>query len=152
DPFTALGILVGLVMAFRSGEGSLIAVGVGVVLYLAYVAKVGGDFMLGRFLSLPFLAAVLVLVRRPLDWSPFAGGFRIAFLFLIGLVMPLSPLRSGIDHGQGLGYTVHGVGDSRVCYYPSAGLLPVLFRHGGQIDHFWHERGVRVRQSGVPVT
>jgi arabinofuranosyltransferase len=45
----------------------LMALYVGVIAYVLYVVKIGGDFMSGRFLTAPFLASVVVLASTALS-------------------------------------------------------------------------------------
>ena len=62
DPLTlvAVGVAIALGAATAGLARGLVA---GLVLYLVYVVSVGGDFMAGRFLTGPFLLAVLLLTR-----------------------------------------------------------------------------------------
>ena len=39
------------------------AIAAGIVLYLAYVVSIGGDFMTGRFLTATLLAAAVIIAR-----------------------------------------------------------------------------------------
>jgi len=53
--------------AWRRRDPREAAMGAGSLLYLAYVVSIGGDFMSGRFLTLPLLASVMTLAR--IDWE-----------------------------------------------------------------------------------
>jgi len=55
----------------------------GVVLYLLYVVKIGGDFMSGRFLTVPFLLSVIVLSLSSLPRKSLA--LMTAILLLLGI-------------------------------------------------------------------
>lgn len=59
DPVTSLTIVTGITVALR--ERGTRWLGVGALLYLLYVVKVGGDFMAGRFCLPPFVVAVATL-------------------------------------------------------------------------------------------
>jgi len=59
DPVTPAAIAAGIVLGLlRPGRRAL---AVGALAYVAYVVKVGGDYMQGRFLVPPFFAALAVL-------------------------------------------------------------------------------------------
>ncbi len=68
DPMTLSVILLAVVVAIavtikdhsRRWE---IAAAAGILLYLRYVERIGGDFMSGRFFTAPYVVALLVLVR-----------------------------------------------------------------------------------------
>ncbi len=62
DPVTLIALLLGTGMAFAVGRGMARAWASGVLVYLAYVVWVGGDFMAGRFLAVPVYVAVFLLV------------------------------------------------------------------------------------------
>lgn len=128
DPVTLLATLaaVGVALARGSTVGRLSATGV--LCYLAYVVRIGGDFMSGRFLAVPLITALACVVvdGPPGRWFPAAGGV----LALLGLSMPMARWRSGFDYGVGFeaGRIVRqsGIADERAYYYPSTGLLRVL--------------------------
>lgn len=107
-------LLVGLA-ALREGHlGPAAALLLGVLLYLAYVVAIGGDFMSGRFLAAPFLVSAVLLVRR----GPPA---LLAGLVILGLLGPRSPWTSGAayDHRQ---LDPAGIADERGFYFQTQGL------------------------------
>ena len=63
DPLTllAIGVFVSVALATRARVSWPIALGI--VLYLVYVVRVGGDFMSGRFLTAPLFSAVALFAR-----------------------------------------------------------------------------------------
>lgn len=81
DPLTALMVLSGLGVAFASKDKKSICVGLGMLLYLLYIVKIGGDFMSGRFMTLPLFSAVTVMSISPFfDYDPTNLGDRITSL------------------------------------------------------------------------
>lgn len=62
DPITWLIILSGLAAAAWLRQWKPIAIAIGISLYLLYILQIGGDFMGGRFLSIAYLAAVILLL------------------------------------------------------------------------------------------
>jgi len=66
DPITLVATLVAVIIAIRGRRRAAWPVGTGILLYLAYVVRVGGDYMSGRFLAAPFLLSVLFLLMHPM--------------------------------------------------------------------------------------
>lgn len=62
DPITWVVIIAALVTAAWQRQARAVAVTVGILLYLAYILQIGGDFMGGRFLSATYLSAVVLLL------------------------------------------------------------------------------------------
>jgi len=61
DPSTLVCIALACVVALVTRSAQLIALSVGLVLYLLYIISIGGDYMCGRFLSTPFIVAVFII-------------------------------------------------------------------------------------------
>lgn len=99
DPITLAAIGGGVATGLISRRARETALALGVLFYLAYTVKIGGDFMSGRFLTAPLLAAVALigfrlpesLARRPAD----AAALVFAALAL-GLIAPLPTYRIDI--------------------------------------------------------
>jgi arabinofuranosyltransferase len=93
-PVIALGFAGAMWQSWRQR-----AIGFGLLLHLAYVVCIGGDFMSGRFLAAPLVLATAFLVRalerlpRPVEW-----GLAIPVL-VAGLLAPHPGLTSGADYG-----------------------------------------------------
>ncbi len=85
--------LVMIILAATWGiiKGSAVTRGwaLGIVIYLAYVASVGGDFMSGRFFTVPFLIAVLCLTNTPLHKRTLL--YLSLGVFGLSLLQPLHP-------------------------------------------------------------
>ena len=104
DPLTMIAILGGMAVPFvfadahgpRAGavgpggrRARAIAVAAGILLYLLYIVKIGGDFMGGRFFTAPLFAAV-VLFMAGTRFSAKAPGDSPS-----GLPARIGPLRIG---------------------------------------------------------
>lgn len=61
DPLTLVVIAFGVIVAVVSRHGTARLLSAGIVLYLVYIVSIGGDFMAGRFLSVPLLASVIIV-------------------------------------------------------------------------------------------
>jgi arabinofuranosyltransferase len=62
DPLTLIIIVIGVFASFWQSIFQR-AMGLGIALYLCFLALIGGDFMSGRLLTAPFLVAVLLLAH-----------------------------------------------------------------------------------------
>jgi arabinofuranosyltransferase len=138
DPITLLLVFAGAGASFWKGRAGERLIAMGVLLYLLYVVRIGGDFMSGRFFAAPAVAAAGLLVS--LGWpdalTEGADRRRIGramvavVLCLYGLLWPYSRWFSGSEYGleQGGGPVVRasGIADERAYYYTATGLLRVL--------------------------
>lgn len=93
---------------------------VGVLLYLVYTVKIGGDFMSGRFYAAPLVCSLAILARIPLNVPKEAVTAIPAFVLLL-TILPLPGIRSEppveewIDH--------RGIADERGFWSSANGLL-----------------------------
>ncbi len=120
DPITLTAIGAALVVSSieRSREALLTAAGI--VVSLAYVVWIGGDFMSGRFLAVPVLMAVWLLVRAQrvaeMEWRPV-----MVVLALAAVASPQLPLRSSSSFGAP--EPLSGIVDERGVYFHDWSLL-----------------------------
>ena len=151
DPVIALVIVAGLVAGYGSRRRGDLLVAVGTTLYLLYVVRIGGDFMAGRFLTAPLVAALMILGRRTLSSLRYALTAALVIV-AVGLWAPRPVLLSGPDFGLDVEKAVgdHGIADERAFYYPTTGLLRAQ-RGAYHIDHPWAMNGRRAQRSGRPV-
>lgn len=123
DPITLLVILLCGLAVILKKDGPGLAAFAGVLLYLLYVLKIGGDFMSGRFLAAPFCASVVILTGR---FQHFATPKKVAPIFavilLIALLNPVSPMRTDINY-EDRTLNAKGISDERGWYYRGTGLL-----------------------------
>lgn len=136
DPSTMVFLLIGLAAGFFMRDRRYAMLSIGGALYLFYIAKIGGDFMGGRFFGAPLFLAVALLMRlnlpalAPRTWV--IGILAAAF----SLSQPFSPPVTGTDIGRSTRpYALEdgtqipdfkdltGVGDERRFYYNLTGLL-----------------------------
>lgn len=124
DTLTIVALLAGLLLVAVRGDRRRRLWGAGVLLYLVYVVRIGGDFMIGRFLAAP-LVATIVLAG---DLLP-AGrkGWAVVAVLLLGVLNPRNPVTSPVIPKYE--YWFHGVADERGYYYPNTGVVP-RFRAG----------------------
>jgi len=130
DPLTLAVVALGAGLALRRGGRAEAALGAGVLLYLAAVIRIGGDFMSGRFFGgLLFVCVPLVLRLWPRRRVRFVGA--LAGLVALGtLALPRSHWRAGSDYGDAIASDAyehtHGIADERAYYFPETGLVRVI--------------------------
>ena len=127
DPVTLVTILFAVALGLLS-RGSARWIAGGMLVHLAYVVSIGGDFMSGRFLVLPLLAAVLLL-SRTIPFTTIPALMTASVLAVIGLTSTEVPLLSdsrfertsnSLDRRVRDGY---GVIDERAYYFQEQSLL-----------------------------
>ena len=136
----------------------------GIALFVAYVLRIGGDWMMGRFLTPPFAIAVALLARAPWIGARRPALAASAAVIATGLLATWEP---AILSGYGYSYAnnvVHGrrtrtpmdnetktfllgVMDERRYYYEATGLLKT-FRASPRPDYEWTVEGLRLRDGG----
>lgn len=66
DPVTLIGLAIGIGVGITFGPRGLRSWALGALAYVAYVVWIGGDFMGGRFLAVPFFVSIFVFAASPL--------------------------------------------------------------------------------------
>lgn len=150
DPLTLLVIAAGVILPFWKRRTDWMPLAAGLAAYLAYVVWIGGDFMGGRFLAAPFVAA-LGMTLRLLSWPE----KRLAWILLagigLGMLVSRSPWNSGLDYPPRPVRDYRGVADERANYYPALGWLRRPF-DGGSLPHPWMAKGNMLKRQGNLVT
>ncbi|MDQ3118447.1 MAG: hypothetical protein M3Q89_02580, partial [Verrucomicrobiota bacterium] len=158
DPVTLIVLGLSLISAYASRDPRLIAAALGITLYLLYIVKIGGDFMSGRFFTVPLIFAVALLIQRqlrPVTWLALAASF-----VGLGLLAKNPSITTDETYGAGKVWDFEsdpapnsvsdgrGIADERAAYYQDTGLLPVL-RHRRRIPKFtWIGQGQAARKRG----
>ena len=125
DPALLATVVVGAIaLLFRRRERWL---AVGALCYVAYVAKVGGGFMQGRFLLPPFVVVVACLAPMfgARGWRLVAPVVSVAFVLMWFGGVPNFLLPPSGDKALSLEVidAQHGIADERRMYYEQLGLL-----------------------------
>lgn len=142
DPATFLVLAFAAVLASTRGRRGDIPALAGLVLYLLYVSRIGGDFMAGRFFAAPFVLACLVIARFPFG-SLRGVAVPATVLVALGLAVPHSPLsvipgkRTLEERRQG-----GGVEDERLLYFARTGLLLAVCERVGPSSTNRQARGL----------
>ena len=127
DPVTLVAILFAVTIGLAC-RGPARWIAAGVLIDLAFVVSIGGDFMSGRFLALPLVAAVLIL-SRAVPFEPAQALTAAGLLAVVGLTSAQIPLLSdsrvertdtSMDPRVSNGY---GIVDERAYYFQEQSLL-----------------------------
>jgi arabinofuranosyltransferase len=154
DPLTLLIIGVGFTVALLSKNRQHIAVAVGIGLYLLYIISIGGDFMSGRYFTIPFLCAVILLCRSDLISGSRSVVLSLGVVLVVGLTSPYPPIRSDQRYGQREEtLDPRGIADERGYYFPTTGLLHAC-RTCMMPAHHWAQEGraSRGKYGAVQIT
>jgi arabinofuranosyltransferase len=127
DPISLLVILFAVIITFVNKEWSFLPFVLGIILYMLYVLRIGGDFMSGRYFSVPLLIAVTLLaLYRFQDLKAYA--LTLLVVVLVGLASPRSPVRFAADYNEVYGsigevIAETGIADEHLFYHSRLGLL-----------------------------
>jgi len=154
DSITLTVIGISLVFSFAQGKAREKLLASGIVLYLAYILYIGGDFMSGRFFSAPYFASVFLLIRildaRKVKYTWIAAG---AFL-VMGLMVPRPTviLPNENDMQQAIrDFETFGIADMKARAFQTASLM--AWRPGVEIfpNEKVTRRGIRYHEEGKKV-
>jgi arabinofuranosyltransferase len=113
DPLTlfAMGALVFVGLGRWRSDRPRAMLALGVLLHIAYVVRVGGDYMSGRFLAAPFLVSLLILSGVEFETLPeFCTALGVGLA--LGVAGPRPPILMR-DEYVGLGSSLQSVDDER---------------------------------------
>jgi len=154
DPLTLLVILCGILIPLSSLDRRQAPIAVGVLLYLAYIVRIGGCFMSGRFLAAPVFCAVALLARSPIVKSkpPFLAALLV--VLYVGFLSPNQPWLTAPTYGDDRDGLVdkHGITNERAFYFPGTGLMHPNRRSGFVPTHAWVDQGKSEREKAPMVS
>ena len=120
DPITLGTIGLAALIAVRT-KGAALRAAASASLYVAYAAYVGGDFMSGRFFTMPFLVSTLVVVPAV---TSSAVPWVAASLVSYNLLMPLVPVKTSASYdGAWPWRSQNGIKDERGHYHRATNVL-----------------------------
>ncbi len=125
DPVLVLTVLAGAAVARATARGGWLFLGC--ALYGAYVVKVGGDFMAGRFFLPPFAVAAAMLARWLAEARAGTVGLVAAAALALGLLhgLPIWTKPPSAETRPSLAAieAARGIVDERGMHYQTLGLL-----------------------------
>ncbi len=146
DPLTFATITAGVLLSVRSRERWQQAVSLGILAYLLYVLRIGGDFMSGRFLTAPLVAALVLVANADPPGSRWLSWLMLGAIFALGFASPNPPPLSG-RYPPNDGWDAHGIADERAEYFLYTGLVNTHFSTHRPM-HPWMRLGEQARKSG----
>ncbi len=163
DGLTLLGIVIGLSVALWRRLPLSIPASIGIVIYIAYVIWIGGDFMGGRMFSATLVSAMALLAlgkTAPLSIVSWTFFFSSFFLFSASHPYFFSriPLR-GVYTSKGTKYFlgspsnpeyfgINYIADGR-SFHVGLWLFPVLDLQDIQESLEWKKCGKYLRENGI---
>lgn len=140
DPITLTILFSAILGVFFFRIREAVPLGIGVLLYLIYILRIGGDFMSGRFLSAPLFCATVALSRIPIR-SMKSFALVGAAVLSIGLSNPLTPVRTGRFYVHEEISLDNQIADERGVYYQWTSLInhkrnEPVFQHGWALEGF----------------
>jgi arabinofuranosyltransferase len=150
DPPTLIVIGAALLAALWPVRIEALTIAAGLLLHLAYVVRIGGDFMSGRFLAPAVVLSVGLLLHQAT--TPRMRAAVAIVMIAVGALgyphaasrawpsRPFPPVERVID--------AHGIADERVVYARDTGLLTAI-RRGSAPQLGWELAGRQAAAAGV---
>jgi arabinofuranosyltransferase len=145
DPVTLSVTAAGLVASLIARRQKQLLLAAGMVLYLLYVIKIGGDFMSGRYFTTIFFCAVAILATIPYNRLQAKIVLSLFALVLVVGVSIINPTWMMYNDNAILSY--RGVVDERLWYWPDVGLLRDG-RFNTAPDTLGRDGGMEARREG----
>lgn len=148
DPLLFLVIVSAMILVIVQREWKGLLILLGMVLYMTYVVKVGGDFMAGRFLTPPFLMAVILLVRNIPSSEKLLWGGIATIVIVLGFLVPNS--RWYVINPDVQLVDARGVADEHFYYAYATGLINFR-RDISMPSSYLSQIGLQAKQKGQKV-
>ncbi len=153
DFITLLVLFLSFTIPFYQKQKEIWACVLGIFLYCLYVIWIGGDFMGGRFFTVPLLLATIVIIRYS-NLDKVRKGVLPIFIFLLsGIFQPNVPILANASFGKdsSISSDAHGIADERMAYFQMSGL--VHWRKGKTMPASpWSEQGKQYRLMNQEIT
>lgn len=148
DPLTLVIILAGIAVPIVTRNRATMPFALGIVLHLIYLLSIGGDFMLGRFLTAPMFMSLIVLSQLR-GLGPARTAALTVALAAVGLATSPSTLavNSATTPDTKSARTTRHITDERVFFFEDASLLSAR-RNRDMPDHKWRWLGERGAREG----
>jgi arabinofuranosyltransferase len=150
DPITLITLFLGITLALWFGKAREKVLSLGAILYLLYIVKIGGDFMSGRFFTMPLLVSVILVLNTLKITSTITKISLASLVLLFGFSSTnanfLSVQReNAVDSMERTGIT-----NERAMYYQTTGLLNQT-KGNGLLNDYAVRRGLKLRARGYGV-
>lgn len=121
DPVTLFVVFTALVFSILNRTRKTLLLATGILLYLFYIIKIGGDFMSGRYFTTIFFCSVAILSQIKYDYLQskiILGLFSLSLVVGVSIVNP-----TWMMYNPNAYLSYRGVVDERLWYFPDVGLL-----------------------------
>jgi arabinofuranosyltransferase len=155
DPPTLSVMFLVLGLALRTRRPAAITAALGTLFYLVYVLRVGasGTHMTGRFFSVPFFAAIVLLLAIPFDLRTAQVLSGVAVLLV--LLCPMSPVKLGTaayQVGKDGGWDRNGIVDVHFLIQQNDGSTLRNFARDKDMPNMpWFDEGLDFAKSADKV-
>lgn len=119
DPVVFFVIFSSIIASTINRNVNNILASLGIILYLLYILIIGGDFMSGRFFSVPFIISSFLIVSGIPDKKNIVLFALIIIAFVI--INPLTPIKTTPDDETP--YHVLGIADEKLYYFQYSSLM-----------------------------
>ncbi len=126
DPGSLFIIALGIFISIKARDWRKITLSLGIMLYLIYVVRIGGDFMAGRFFSALVLGATTLIISTNLFRQNYSFSVFIFILVIIFKATPEPPIMYNIGtsgHQVDVSVRDNGINDERRWYSWATGLI-----------------------------
>lgn len=145
DPATIAILLAGALLFFSGLSVREKLFALGAWLHIAYVIRIGGDYMAGRFLTVAVLMSVCLIARHRVLTAP-----RIATVFAIPILFALFISYEGETWPSSTNFKFDGISDERGMYRKHGSLM--LARRSHRLpDHPRYHDGEKLARSRTKV-
>ncbi len=148
DLLTVIIIITSLVVPFLRRKPVYMMVSLGILLYIAYIVKIGGCYMAGRHLAVPFFAGVILLSQyRRL--SKYAIIPAAVLILAFGIFNSRSPLYASGDESRDTYPLRYGITDERSWLAPTHSLTNNMFGRKARLSSDWVNEGKAARRNNI---
>lgn len=145
DPVTLIAIAFGVFLAFKSRNSRHILIATGIVFYILYVIKIGGDFMSGRYFSVLLLASTILIVRTMEVNFSRNNLLLLSVIAVLGLSASNPHLSNRLSPNDNV--RRFGITDERRVYFRTLALINLDWKTR-QPDHIWAQQGLEHKAKG----
>lgn len=150
DFLTLISLSIGIsIMFLFKKERRLIAPTIGIILYILYILRIGGDFMAGRFFAAPLLVSIILISRVNFHSFKVALSF-VVIIFIVGITNPMNNLASDKKYSDRVKSPGSGIADERGFYFTRTGFL-IEIPWIDKPNHHYKQDGLRLKRQGKKV-
>lgn len=151
DPVTIVSILIAQVLVIIKKDRALILLSLGVILYILYSFLIGGDFMAGRFYTVPFLISIIIFSK--IEYlKNIEIIFSISLIILFGVISFYRTISAEqfIAWRYLVPFDSDSIKDEREFYFQESSLIYAIKYNKEMPSYVTAEKGKQVRKQRIP--